>query len=248
MKKVYIPTKQELFELQNLGVNVYRYLLAKVTETLIMEDVIYEDDNMFDYIYNNLPEFREILVSVARIYPERIKDSDRASNDIELCQSILKPLSRYNSDNNIYQLDNMTYFNQESCISYDREIIKIVSSILEEKLPTNPRYRFDYKEPNILLDNIFDCSIPLVNSETTTNNSLILIDPIYLIKYLELFKKRNRYDTNLSSIITQSTLRYAGRYSFENNIQYRGQDIVTNPDEKVKKLLKKLEQHKNIFI
>lgn len=247
MKKVYIPAKKELLELQSIGVNVYRYLLSKVIETLIMEDVIYEDENMFDYIYNYLPEFREILVSVARMYPERIKDSDRASNDIVLCQSLLKPLSRYNN-NAIYQLDNLTYFNQESQILYDRDIIRTVSEVLEEELPTNPRYRFDYKEPNTLLDDIFDCSIPLVASEVKTNQSLIDIDPIYFVKYLDIFNKKHQYATNLSSIITKSTLRYAGRYGLENNAQYRGQDIINNPDEKVKKLLKKLEQHKNIFI
>lgn len=246
MKKVYIPTQKELLELQDIGVNVYRYLLSKVIETLIMEDVIYEDGNMFDYIYDYLPEFREILVSIARMYPERIKDSDRASNDVQLCQDILKPFTR-RIDNTIYQLDNLIYFNQNYQVLYDKGVIRKVSNILEEELPTNPKYRFSYKEPNALLDDIFNCSIPLVNNETKTNQSLMAIDPIYFVKYLDLFKDRRQFISKISPIIAQNTLRYVGRYGLENSIQYRGQDIINNPDERVKKLIKTLDHYQKNF-
>jgi len=41
MKKIYIPTTDELYELQSLGTNIHKYLISKVIETLIMEDTIY---------------------------------------------------------------------------------------------------------------------------------------------------------------------------------------------------------------
>ena len=46
MKKVYIPTEEELQKLNYLGIDTYKYLLSKTAETLIIEDIIYEEIDM----------------------------------------------------------------------------------------------------------------------------------------------------------------------------------------------------------
>lgn len=253
MKEVYIPTKNELLELQNLGINVYRYLLSKGMEALVMEDVIYGEKNMFETAYETLPEFREILPPLARMYPERIKESEKASTDIDLCQKMLKPLSRKN-DFSIYQLDNLIYFNQDTKVLHDARIIKTVSSILEEELPSTPKYRFDYQEPNILLDDIFSCRIPLETLEKDALDNLLAVDPIYAVKYLSLPEEKRPHSVkglaflnDMAYTITKNTLRYVGRYGLEGITEYRGKDIVNAPDAKVKKLVRYLEQHKNNY-
>ena len=58
--KVYIPTLEELIELQKFGVNIYGYLVTKVTETITnVEIVLSKEDTKigslistpFDYWY-----------------------------------------------------------------------------------------------------------------------------------------------------------------------------------------------------
>ena len=159
MKKVYIPTEEELQQLNYLGINPYNYLFSKVTETLIMEDIIYGEIDMLDTAYEQLSEFPEIIYAISRIYPEKIASSEYARKDIDLCRLLTSKISR--QDNSIYQLDTLSYFDLESSIISDNIVIQNTIKNLSEHLSTNPRYRFDYKEPNILLDNIFDCEIPI---------------------------------------------------------------------------------------
>ena len=83
MKKVYIPTEEELQQLNYLGINPYNYLFSKVTETLIMEDIIYGEIDMLDTAYEQLSEFPEIIYAISRIYPEKIAPSVYARKDIE---------------------------------------------------------------------------------------------------------------------------------------------------------------------
>ena len=39
MKEMYVPTMDELYLMQDMGSNIYRYLVAKVVERLILEGV-----------------------------------------------------------------------------------------------------------------------------------------------------------------------------------------------------------------
>ena len=153
MKKVYIPTEEELKQLNYLGINVYKYLFAKVTETLIMEDIIYEETDMLDVVYEQLTEFPEIKAAICRMYPEKIALSQYASKDIELCRLLSRKITR--QDNTIYQLDTLAYFDQESDVVSDKIVIENTIKNLSEYLTASPRYRFDYKGPSILLDNLF---------------------------------------------------------------------------------------------
>jgi len=237
MKKVYIPTDYEMQQLKYLGFSPYYYLLAKTVETLIMEDIIYEDIDMFDYIYEDLTDIKEVLYSIAQIYPEKIASSEIAAKDIDLCRMLMQKISHQRHiDNSIYQLDTLTYFNQESDIIKDSEIIKTVSSTLADRLTTNPRYRFEYKEPNALLDNIFSCELPYGNINSDTFGDLISIDPIYITKLgLDLELEKRKISQNKGLEITRGIARYKNRYYIE-------QADTSNQQQKIKKLMKCLEK------
>lgn len=237
MKKTYIPTKYELLSLQTLKVDIYKYLLTKIIDALVLEDIVYKKRNMFETAYNRFPEFPEILLPLAKMYPERIKDCDRAASDIELCKKILK--SSQGEDKSVYQLDNLSYFSQTK---YDADLIKMVAGILSNKLTAMPKYRFDYQEPNILLDAIFSCSLPRPYLDADTITTLIATDPAYMAVHSDILQPGRKGN---QSLITMNLVRYLNRYSLVNAPNYYSkQDIVNAPDEKVKKLIRYLDHYK----
>lgn len=237
MKKVYIPTKEELEKLQIMRVS-YKYILAKVIETLVIEDVIYEEEDMFESAYENLYEFPEIIYAIGRMYPERIKDSENARRDIRLCQKLLEEIPRY--DESIYQLDNLIYFEQKPEILCNKEVIDNATKLLSEKLPLHPKYRFSYKEPNILLDDIFSCELDLSSVGVKSYDDLMTIDPIYAIKLgLDSKEKQRELDINTPFIMNRSILKYANRYGI-------GNSVLTNRN-RINKLVKRLEYYKKKY-
>ena len=239
MKKVYIPTEEELQQLNYLGIDTYKYLLAKTVEAVIMEDIIYDYVDMLDITYEELSEFKEIKYAICGIYPERIATSNYAKKDIELCRTLIDRISR--QDNTIYQLDILSYFDLESSIISDSIVIQNTIKKLSEHLTTNPRYRFDYKEPNILLDNIFACEIPLENIANNLQHELLSIDPIYITKLgLDLDIEKRNYSQNKSFYLSRGLARYTNRYHLENIDR-------NNQGEKTKKLIRYLDSHKQNY-
>ena len=239
MKKVYIPTDEELQQLNYLGIDTYKYLLAKTIEAIIMEDVIYDETNMLDVTYEELTEFKELTYAIAKMYPEKIALSENAKKDIELCRLLTSKLSR--CDDSIYQLDVLSYFDLKSSVISDNIVIQNTIKNLSEHLTRTPRYRFDYKEPNILLDNIFACKIPLENIEGNLQHELLSIDPIYIIKLgLNLDEVKKNYTQNKLFDLSRGLTRYTNRYHLE--------DIDrTNQQEKTKKLIRYLDSHKQNY-
>ena len=145
-----------------------------------MEDVIYEDNDMFEIAYKELNEIKEIRYTIAKMYPERIAFSDYASKDLDLCRFLTQRIKCIN--NSIYQLNVLTNFSQSEEMQADEQIIKNVSNILSDKLVSTPRYRFDYKEPNKILDDIFSCELNLDSISSEIYDDLIAIDPVYITK------------------------------------------------------------------
>ena len=241
MKKVYIPTGEEIEKLNSLGLSTYNYLLSKVTETLIMEDVVYEDIDMFEYVYEELSEYPEILYSIIKIYPDRIALSDFASKDINLCRKLIERIP--NQDTSIYYLDYITQFSKDLSIETDPIVLKTVVKNLSNKLITTPRYRFDYKEPNTILDNLFSCELSEKIDTFEILQDLIVIDPIYatkldIAKLYDMNKKARTIPYELNRGMVQYNLRYTmGNGIEDNNIQR----------EKSKKLIRCLEKHKTEF-
>lgn len=241
MKKVYIPTEEEIEKLNSVGVNTYNYLLSKVTETLIMKDVIYEDIDMFEYVYENLSEYPEILYSIARIYPDRISLSNIASKDINLLRMLTKKIK--NQDTSIYNLDYITQFSEELLEEPDLIVLKNVASVLADKLISTPRYRFEYKGPNILLDNIFTCELPKNIDTTELLSYLMTIDPIYATKQdISCFYQTDKKNKTIPFELTRGMTQYNIRYGMETDIQDKN-----IKREKSKKLIRCLNEHKIEF-
>lgn len=246
MKKIYIPTTEELHNLQSLGANVYDYMLVKVIEALVMEDVVYKKQDMFEVAYEHLSEFSEIVYAIAKMYPERITSSTRASKDIELHRRMFERLP--SQDKSIYYLDNLTYLGQDSEL-IDPILTQNTSKILSEKLILCPRYRFDYKEPNILLDRIFSCELPTDFITSETKDLFATIEPAYAVKFGEIeIDKKGRVKREFLSSIKRSMVRYITRYGldFSKNI-CQGMDIISKPTVKTRKLIRCLEQHQQNY-
>ena len=56
MKEMYVPTMDELYLMQDMGSNIYRYLVAKVVEKLILEGVNTPAKGMLKSAYKYLRE------------------------------------------------------------------------------------------------------------------------------------------------------------------------------------------------
>lgn len=239
MKKVYIPTEEEIQQLQYLGMNTYSYILSKAVEVLIMEDVIYDKTNMLEIAYNHLSDFPEIVYAICRMYPEKIATSEFASRDISLCRRLTEKLP--SQDKSIYYLDNLTYFDQQSDVTLDSTVVKNTSSILADRLTSTPRYRFDYREPNILLDNIFACDLSNVNVTKDTYDDLISIDPVYITKLgFDLASEKRKLCQNKSFALPRGMMKFTNRYGMDNI-------NTTNQQEKTKKLIRCLEYHRQKY-
>ena len=155
MKKVYMPTMDELYLMQDMGFDLYKYLLAKAVESLIMDVKVYGngDKSILQGAYKYLREHPEISCSICKLYPEEIMYSRYAESENRLCYDLINP--RYNQDRSIYNLDNLSYFENGYGVLNHMSIISKTISTLSEKLEVSPRYRFEYKESS-LLNNIFN--------------------------------------------------------------------------------------------
>lgn len=248
MKKVYIPTKEELYKLQSIGANIYKYMLIRTMEAIIIEDIVCDEHDMLEFTYDHLSEFPEIIQAIGRLYPERIQNCERAIKDVQLCRSIVEILPERNRT--IYGLDNLVYFSENSNILFDKEVVLNTARELSDKLPYSPKYRFDYKEPNILLDDIFACELSNLYISKTSINDFSTIDPIYTIKLTNSEDIKNtKIRESMVFNAKRNMIKYVNRYGIQHSIgsEYEGKDILSNPDERVKKLIRTLEYHKKNY-
>lgn len=239
--KVYIPTMEELIELQKLGIDVYSYLITKVTETIIMEDKVYDEGDIFE-ILDYLGPHPEIVYSICRLYPDKISESIITSKDIDLCRKLIKSIKR--EDRIIYKLDDIL-MNFDKDILFDTGVIKNTISFISAHISSCPKYRFDYMGPNDLLDSIFSCELPIEKIPADSFINLIDIDPIYSVK-LGINHKANK---DKIILYKRAAAMYTGRYGYEEiiNKDYQNKDIINKPDDNVKRLIKCLEYHKKNY-
>ena len=236
--KVYIPTMEELEKLQKLGVDIYGYLVAKVTETIIMEDIIYEEGDMFE-ILEYLGPHPEILYAICKLYPEKISQSIITSKDKDLCKMLISTIRK--EDKTIYELENILK-NFDKSILFDKDIVKNTLKFIASNLSQCPRYRFDYMAENPLLDSIFSCELPQEHVAIGAYANLAIIDPIYSIKYSQRSKEND-------FITKRGMISYLNRYEIDqySYFDYNHQDIINKPNDDVKKLIKCLEYHKKNY-
>ena len=236
MKQIYIPTQEELSCLKNAGGNTYKYILTKTIESVIMADVIYEEEDMFDVAYDKFSEYPEIIWAIAKLYPEKISEHDRAMNDTNLCMQIIPTLKQ--PDRRIYGLDMMTQFSDT--VLQNPDVIKETINTLSVGLQDNPRYRFEYLGPNPVLDDLFACETNIDVISQDILDSITYIEPAYYAKLEEMLLKNAKESRNVYSLIIRSALRYSFRYGIKQS--------SFKPDvEKAKKLYRHLQEHKKNY-
>ena len=251
MKKVYIPTMDELYQMQDItsGHSMYKYILIKAIESLIIDGINYPNKGILKSAYKYLRENPDIAYAICKLYPEEIKYSEYAKNDINLCLDILN--REPNLESNIYSLDNLSHFENGIGVLTNNGVIQTTANILSKELPNNPKYRFEYKQ-NTLLDDIFDRKIQVEDLAYTFKKDFINIEPAYLLKLepSKLIKMepnlRDSYiNGQISKILFHAINDYANRYGIQYGLgrEYYGQDILTNQDEQVKRLFKCIKEH-----
>ena len=234
MKKVYIPSDETLDKMQELagGDYLYRYILTKAVESIVMNKPL--DKNLLEDETKSIREDYYIQKAICYLYPEQVAYSECMQMENSFALDLLKR----QPSNIIYNIDNIRHFDPMTQYSYD--VIKKVISILVQDLPKTPTYRFEYKD-NPLLDSIFGCKIDKLiehlYSYAYYSGELIELEPAYGIL---LPDKAFICQENRISLLQSGISRYHNRYGISSVIgnEYANQDILSNPDANVKKLMK----------
>lgn len=257
MKNIFMPPKEGLKKMQELGADVYSYILIKTIETLIADGINLSAKGILNpnTTYKYILEDPEIVLPICKLYPELINMFDYAKNDSELC---IELLDKDTSDSKC-NLDKMIYFD-ENLLCSNRLIIEKVVKLLALELTKNPKYRFTYQSStnngkNILLDKIL--STTLISDESSSslassihNSELIrnlsLIEPYYAIKlddsfYSSIVLKDSEIPLARQQLLINSVESYKKRYGINNSNPYSKEDIISKPNEKVKRLLRNIK-------
>lgn len=241
-KKLYMPSMDELYKMQDMaddkGMSMYKYLLAKAVEALIIDGVNAPKKGILKTAYKYLRENEDIVHSICMMYPMESIYSDIAKYDSDLCKKLISE----NVDNSIYNLDNLSLFNEDTLCNYNIEYDVI--SMLANKLSSNPKYRFEY-QGNKLFDDIFDRKFDYSSSFISYTkddiwNKLMKLEPAYVFtEDKELLEELNT-EIGIKNNFMSSINTYSSKYNISNikGYDYQGKDILTNPDENVKKLIK----------
>ena len=216
MKKVFIPSMDDLYKMQDMNVNILPYLYAKAIERLCVEYNNYP--KMGSILRNEYKYLREdpvIAKAICMMYPNEVIYSDIVKYDTDLAMKLIgEP-----KNNDIYRLDNLSYFgnNLDGNLLIQREVI----NILYNELTNNPKYRFEYRDSK-LLDDIFmgrfDTTLFL---DDMAKEQLGYIEPYYGLD---------------SDMLCNMMKNYVNIYGirYENN----DGDILTNQTTEVKRLFR----------
>lgn len=221
MKKVYIPTEEELERMHYLiGDYMYTYYKVKAIESLIVDGVNYPNKGILKSAYKYLKEDPDIAHAIGMMFPEEIKYSEMAQDDTLLCQKLISE----EEDTSIYRLDNLAYFENGILVLDNCSVVDKTINTLTSKLPSNPKYRFTYVNSS-LLDNIFARKL------TTFSRKLITIEPAYVLT--SGFNSKRDEEEHLMFGLRE----YADRYDMR---------LYPRRDEKeVKKLIKCINHNKD---
>lgn len=232
MKEMYVPTMDELYLMQDIGSNIYRYLVAKVVERLILEGVNTPAKGMLKSAYKYLRENYDVASAVCTLYPEEMQYSEILKYDPSFCLKLIgepKPLDT--------SLDNLSYFD-EGTLSNVSVMNKTITR-LNKVLIDNPKYRFTYKQSK-LLDDIFLGRVNLDNIGYDEKMLLLSIEPAYLVKYYQNYLKSFEGTKDLKQVLEYGIFDFCYRYNVSNWLgsEYKGKDILTNQPTEVKRLIK----------
>lgn len=262
-KKIYVPTNEELLVMQDMEVNVYKYLLVKAIEALTIEGTKFPSKGILKSAYKYLREDPDIAYAICRMYPKELKYSEIARYDVSLCKQILST----KKDMSIYELDNLAYFNEG--VTSNIIIAELVIDELEKKLPSTPQYRFEYIDSvelddgsinqSSLINDIFGVKY-LIDQSTIYSPELIrkltTIEPAYNLRISDDCFNQSHFNwgnqnkqgkSNRQRNLETSIDSYAARYKLDPSVgsEYIGQDIINKPDTNVKRLMRCIHQNKN---
>lgn len=235
MKKIYMPTEPELYQMQEVlgGNHMYNYLLIKAVEALIVDGINYPAKGILKNAYEYLKNNPEIARMIGLLYPNEIESSQVAMNDSILCSMLLNGFE----DKSIYGLDNLSRFSNE--VNYNPAIINQAITTLDDKLIDMPRYRFEYRE-SPLLESIFSCDTSILDF-TSMHSELTGIEPGFA---LQLKDKSIEWKGMLRKGLMKYYERYGIMHSSGPEYEF-GMDILTNKDENVKRLVRTIYHDKN---
>lgn len=220
MKRVFMPTYNELYKMQDMGINILPYLYAKAIERLCIEYNNYpRRGSILGGEYKYLREDPTITFGVCSMYPDEIKYSQVAQYDIDLAMRLISEEENFS----VYRLDNLSSFS--TSISDNIFITREVIRILSEEISKNPKYRFEYKDSKILNDIFMGRIDPMVislNSEMIFR--LSTIEPYYGLKCKD------------EELLREGMRLYTERYGIEYVSDNR--DILSNQSIEVKRLIK----------
>lgn len=244
MRKIYMPTENELYQMQEVmgGENMYAYLLAKAVEALIVNGLNNPAQGILRNADEDVKNDAEIVRAIGLLYPYEIEHSQLAMNDSKLCLNLLYGTE----DRSIYELDNLNRFYDE--VNYDPKVVEKTISTLSDKLLDMPRYRFEYRQ-SPLLESIFSCDQRIFD----LGNPAVLmgIEPGYSLKPIIGDDIEATYNRKYKrSHLFQGMEKYCERYRIPSP-RYAGHqyeyetDILTDKDENVKRLIRTIYHDKN---
>ena len=237
MKKVYIPSMDLLYKMQDMvgAEQLYNYLLAKVVESLIINKQF--DKSVLEGATKGLREKYDLCRAICYLYPEEISFSEAVQYDNNLAVELLNR----EKSNSIYNIDAIRNF--DSSTLYSSTVVLKVIKILNQELEKVPTYRFEYQD-NLLLDSIFGVEIDKISEHMYKYgdsfkklNNLIGIEPAYGV----ILPDENFHsEINRKYCLVNGIGNYLKRYNISSlaGYKYTGQDILTKPDDKVKKLIR----------
>lgn len=254
-KKVFMPSMEELcvmeeycnYEKNNSGGNaIYKYLLAKTVETLVITGKRNPDKGILKSAYKYLSENPYIAHAICKMYPTETLYSEIAQSDLDLCLNLMHS----NSKGEIYNLDNLALFDNEVISHFSVRSDVILS--LAEQLYLNPEYRFEYKEgvnlpngsyrENKLLEEIFSGNFRFSYEPVDLRSQLIRklceIEPYYHMPLADIHQEHG----DLS--LLESINTYAKRYDITGSVIPDTNDILSNPNTEVKRLLRCINDKK----
>lgn len=243
MKKLYIPTMEELKLMEDMGANVYKYLLIKTVESLVLDGRNYPSKGVLKNAYKYLQEDPYISYMISLLYPSEVQYSKVSSANVSLCARLI---TQPQQDRSIYTLDRLASFPKETI--HDSVIVDSTLMQLDQNLARTPQYRFEYQTSS-LLEDVFSTEL----AKTIEMNGFIptevlsKIEPGYALALSDEFFE----GTSREEVLKKGLEEYTKRYGFvgENALDY---DLMIESDirlenEKTKRLIRCIDKNTNRY-
>ena len=140
MKKIFVPSMEDLEKMRYLGANVYKYLLVKAIESTVaygLENP--KNGSILESVYKDMRSNFYIEEAVCHLYPEEVLHSKVVGDSVFLCLDMIEEEKK-----NTSSLDRLSYFTdnvlgnglvmQKTIMLLDEELKKILDIVLSIKI------------------------------------------------------------------------------------------------------------------